>query len=100
MLNRPIAITALASFLAIGTQSAFADPAPTEVTTTATSTTTTTAPAAASSQPGTQAAISTPAKPARARHVARIPGTFAVADQDLWNSARAMLTPLSGDGGG
>ena len=98
MLNRPIAITALASFLAIGTQSAFADPASTDVTTTAT--TTTTAPAAASSQAGTQAAISTPAKPARARHAARIPGTFAVADQDLSNSARAMLPPLSGDGGG
>jgi hypothetical protein len=99
MLNRPIAITALASFLAIGTQSAFADPAQTDVTTTAT-TTTTTAPAAASSQAGTQAAMSTPAKPARARHAARIPGTFAVADQDLSNGARVMLTPLSGDGGG
>ena len=106
MLNRSIAVTALASFLALGTQSAFAEPAAADVSTT---TAAATAAGSTSSQARTQAAMTMPVSAARARHAARIPGTFALTgtdasgNRDAQNQAfsdRVMLPPLSGDGGG
>jgi hypothetical protein len=103
MLNRSITATAVATFLALGTHGAFAQ------TDAGVTTTTATAPAAvsASSQAGTQAAMSSPATTSRARHAARIPGTFALAIPDASRDAQAeafkdrvTLPPLSGDGGG
>ena len=105
-MNRSLVATALASFIALGTQGAFAD------TGTPDNSNTAVAPAAVPiSSQATQAVTSmAPAmKPGRARHAARIPGTFALAgtdsshDRDAQNQAdsiRLMLPPLSGDGGG
>ncbi len=107
MLNRQLIVTALASFLALGTQSAFAEPGADNA-----PNATAAAPATTSnsSQAGTQAGISTPAsaiKVGRARHAARIPGTFALTNPDGSRNdnldqatLHVMLSALSGDGGG
>jgi hypothetical protein len=106
MLNRSVAIVSVASFLALGTQSAFAEPAADNAATTSAATPAT---VSAPSQSHPLAAVSAPATAIRARHAARIPGTFALAgtdaprNGDALNQAaddRVLLPPLSGDGGG
>jgi hypothetical protein len=100
MFNRSIAVATIASFLAVGTQSAFAAPDAVAASSTAT------VPAAmTTSQSGMQAAMSTPASTGRAHRAARIPGTFALSSTDPprsddRNEDRVQLPPLSGDGGG
>jgi hypothetical protein len=106
-MNRSLAATAAASFLALGAQAAFAD-------TGAAGAPATTAAAPATAVTASQAAQAATAMPmtiisTRTRHTARIPGTFAIAGadashtreaQELADGIRVMLPPLSGDGGG
>jgi hypothetical protein len=107
-MNRSLIATAVASLIALGTSAALADTGTADTSTTAT----TTAAAAASTlqtAPATTVAAAPATQIGRARHAARIPGTFALAGtdasrsadaQDQANSIRVMLPPLSGDGGG
>jgi type IV secretory pathway VirB6-like protein len=106
MLNRSVAVATLASFLALGTQSAFAESATDNA---ATASPATAAAMPAASHSGTQAAVSAPSTAVRVRHAARIPGTFALAGTDAPRNGETpnqaandglLLPPLSGDGGG
>ena len=107
-MNHSLVVTALASFIALGAQGAFADIGAADA-----STATAATPAAVSMpSQAVQAATAMPAlamQAGRTRHAARIPGTFAVAGADASssrdaqgqaNSMRVLLPPLSGDGGG
>ena len=106
-MNRSLAATAVASFLALGAQAAFADTGAVD----APATTAATAPTAATASQAAQAATAMPVTiiSTRARHAARIPGVFAISGadashtreaQDVADRIRVMLPPLSGDGGG
>ena len=98
MVRRSLALTALASLLALGTQAAFAEPNAADAASTGA------APAAVSNsaQSGSQAAVATPATKGRTRHAARIPGTFDPTDAAEQNLAILHVTfpALSGDSGG
>jgi hypothetical protein len=101
MFKRSIAVATIASFLTVGTQSAFAAPDAADA-----ARSTATVPAEmTTSQSGMQSAMSTAASTGRAHRVARIPGTFALSStdprsSDVRNEDRVQLPPLSGDGGG
>jgi hypothetical protein len=103
-LNRSITVTALASFLALGTHSAFAEPITDHAANASGAAPTT---VSASSQSGTHVAITAPARAVHMHRAARIPGTFSVAGNDGSRADaqsqavdRVLLPPLSGDGGG
>jgi hypothetical protein len=107
-LHRSISVTALAAFITLGTQSAFAGvPNPDAAATAAPAVSDGTVRAASGGQRVTPAASISGTRSVRVRRAARIPGTFAVSETPSENELReeqfrlrVLFPALSGDGGG